>query len=1180
MQHDVCADEIPLSIQLYMQRYPTGSSGTNNKRYVNVLVLENYTSRKYHLRMEDMINEMKFQQMRDNSSKYMRIATELPNAFITFGNNQNTLRIHEASTCMEKAEREALDMSKFLHHIEDLVLSRFIEIISEIVTDSLPSGSVQLGNNQLAQEVFHLPVGKSSAYDAPNSVVSHISKRDPYAPHSDSRPIKPFNHDNNSVWHHEDSMRIPTHCHVFSSDGGSIPEEIITIRHGVPTGMATNFCEQVGCFSSKENKFIFAKRKDIPIGGDSHLHYQMAGSQAELHHYLERSHQCRHVKMVRVVLSTRTLRDPQIVMNEDHFKKPPQIIPHYMHQHLNTLSSLKGQVGIASRSVIRTLEEEHSCRVDLSQDTEAIKKLSESKWVSKKHKTGDLLEQEMINRKAIVGINSSYPVGRVATSKTVAAAICRKQTAFRYTDEEGNSTLVGPTLSKDDDGNLVPIKPGEKMQVADLNRLYNIDSCRLRRKVTNMSKDNTLGSGIIVLRRIAKNTASVLNNVIRAIQGRPLTDVVIRGEGGIIGKASQHGLDCVSLHAYREAPTHTVSVGQFANQFSESLTNSCCSEQVFNLFYAPSDIAIYLGLFWAKEIWWKTLDKTQCAEELEQMSTLTEKVYELDSSLMKSPTIKEDAKNEVGSMRSPSMNLKLQPLFPALEELNYRVRWQLVDVSPGDFCLPKIAINKEDVSVRLGFNEESTVGSVAELLEVSSAGMEFLTQEARRRIFPDMTSPTYSNITFVHGADKLQIRLEDMLCAAIHSAGMTLAKTFEPETVKWNEENGCLVLIPPRRLLNRIGFYNCNNDELNLKPLFSRPIHPPHLMLEPAVVLAFESSKRHMAVDKRQKGYGYITNNSTEHNAFVVIFKCIVCSILNPSALLQIFDNLNQQEAPSPSETDLLVDIINKFEWSRSSVVHANFDSVFDRLEQLIGFIEWTSGEECRRAFQDAARTKCRMTAHSILHQRFNQAYTTHNKFNEFHVHVIMRTIENCLMEPFGRPTSVPHGHGSAQAAKFLDKVLRCGVNHVDKEIVQMLNDRYRAIHKNGSSSKKTIVHLKRELLVLGLDWCPQRKCVVHVIGVKKEFDVLDAEHMLCMAYTMYQRTLPSRNDAMKSEIDCPKCFPIHYCSGSTLSQELGVMESLRASYSNRIQAYEDLLSDNSYEYRRLSDIFRIDIIE
>lgn len=119
---------------------------------------------------------------------------------------------------------------------------------------------------------------------------------------------------------------------------------------------------------------------------------------------------------------------------------------------------------------------------------------------------------------------------------------------------------------------------------------------------------------------------------------------------------------------------------------------------------------------------------------------------------------------------------------------------------------------------------------------------------------------------------------------------------------------------------------------------------------------------------------------------------------------------------------------------------------------------------------------------------------------------------------------------------------------------------------------------LKMELSVLGLDWCTQKKCLVHNFGFRKPFDVLDGEHMLCMVYTMYQRTLPNRNEGLSPEIDCPKCFPIYY--EYSPAKDLEVMQSLKSTYNDRINAYRALLRDENYKYRSLSDIFRIDILE
>lgn len=133
----------------------------------------------------------------------------------------------------------------------------------------------------------------------------------------------------------------------------------------------------------------------------------------------------------------------------------------------------------------------------------------------------------------------------------------------------------------------------------------------------------------------------------------------------------------------------------------------------------------------------------------------------------------------------------------------------------------------------MGFGRESIAGSVTELLELGAVGMDFLTPEARLRIFPHSNFSTKPNVTFVSGSRKMQLELNDVLCTAIHSAGMTLAKTFVNDTIEQNEEDKHPILIPPRHFLCSIDFYRNDSDELNLKPLISRPIHPPHLFWSP-----------------------------------------------------------------------------------------------------------------------------------------------------------------------------------------------------------------------------------------------------------------------------------------------------------------------------------------------------------
>ena len=190
--------------------------------------------------------------------------------------------------------------------------------------------------------------------------------------------------------------------------------------------------------------------------------------------------------------------------------------------------------------------------------------------------------------------------------------------------------------------------------------------------------------------------------------------------------------------------------------------------QAFNLYYAPKDIGIYIGLFYVKEVSWKRLSKEECLDEFKEIERLTRELYQLDSRLMESPSLKEGTQNEVCSMLASSMHVTLTPLFPKLSDLNYDRPWKQFDVSIKDFCHPKIAVEKANLTSELGFYENA-VGSVEDLLELCAGTMEFLTPEAKQRIFPGLPK-SFPGTTFVPGTNFLACGTQSIMTAAGHPA--------------------------------------------------------------------------------------------------------------------------------------------------------------------------------------------------------------------------------------------------------------------------------------------------------------------------------------------------------------------------------------------------------------------------
>eukprot|EP00956_Cyclotella_meneghiniana_P008471 scaffold11429_cov48-Cyclotella_meneghiniana.AAC.1 len=69
-------------------------------------------------------------------------------------------------------------MSKFLQHVEDAVLSKFIDILTEIVQGDLSKPASKIVKKKTCfnlptptpNQAFHYPISDNEPYDAPNSV--------------------------------------------------------------------------------------------------------------------------------------------------------------------------------------------------------------------------------------------------------------------------------------------------------------------------------------------------------------------------------------------------------------------------------------------------------------------------------------------------------------------------------------------------------------------------------------------------------------------------------------------------------------------------------------------------------------------------------------------------------------------------------------------------------------------------------------------------------------------------------------------------------------------------------------------------------------------------------------------------------------------------------------------------
>ena len=128
--------------------------------------------------------------------------------------------------------------------------------------------------------------------------------------------------------------------------------------------------------------------------------------------------------------------------------------------------------------------------------------------------------------------------------------------------------------------------------------------------------------------------------------------------------------------------------------------------------------------------------------------------------------------------------------------------------------------------------------------------------------------------------------------------------------------------------------------------------------------------------------------------------------------------------------------------------------------------------------------------------------------------------------------------------------------------------------HKKKEEEK--IAQLNNKLKVCFLEWDKKEKCLYHTLGIRRRFDACDTEHLLCLLSTCHQFTLPSRNVGSKNALDCEKHHPVRFDSKKRVARDLPFMEMMLEMYNEVETAMIGLLGDESYEFCRLADIFRI----
>jgi hypothetical protein len=379
---------------------------------------------------------------------------------------------------------------------------------------------------------------------------------------------------------------------------------------------------------------------------------------------------------------------------------------------------------------------------------------------------------------------------------------------------------------------------------------------------------------------------------------------------------------------------------------------------------------------------------------------------------------------------------------------------------------------------------------------------------------------------------------------------------------------------------------------LNLKPLLTRAVHPPHLGFEPVCYIAalatgsFDTKLRDCTDGcwTHRCGPDYVLNPATKENAWKILFKCTISAILSPHVVVQLARLAHttiEYLLPSPDDSlQSFVNLLHKFKNSKR-FLHPIFRDKFGSVLAFTDFLQKFSADGHHMMQNVATKaTGGRRKCFGELQDSFLRL--TSSKWTGFQIQTIMRTCEFCIHEPFGEVDFVESGHGGKSAAKCL--LLAAKTDKFDKTsdiptwIVKKMEERYRPPPPDRTVGHDRLRQLQLELDLIGLRWSKQFDCLVHQIGIGKKFDSSDAEHAMCMFYTMHQYTLPSRNTSVSpSRIDCTKYFPLKQSLPTKDMPLIDVMANMSLSRATRLKAYKSLLKDTKYDYRCLGDIFRID---
>ena len=869
-------------------------------------------------------------------------------------------------------------------------------------------------------------------------------------------------------------------------------------------------------------------------------------------------------------------------------------------------------------------------------------------FMPNKHRNGIIYPPEEINRKRIIGLPQSFSKEKIVTNAVTASKFASVGITLSFTRKKGNSKRqqiqIGPLAEEDPDGSVYLKKPGTITNPNHLDNVFDIQ--------TNNHHDDVFdGVNTFHFRRPAKNCPGLLENIHTVLKGKgKLVSFLAGGYGGAASLSGLYPPDISLKKTDKYVPTHVVSPGQKVSSTAMMELFQLVEGQVAcHVFFN----GLYVGPFFVKELHCQSLSPEEIRARKMSMLGWLKKIrtdYEVFSNQIKLGSTDSDAMDrELQTLSSSAVTLLFVPLIPDfLEKWKdcQRLRWDLLGICQDDIVHPKIYVRQDEVNDYFGsskqYNGWQSVLNFGQnswlpmLEETKLFEVERVLQEKVKRHDPifdethNVWNPMEQRVMDIKAREIFDGIQKEIAKVESEEDHLEEQRNSRRE-YQWNDFYHCLfyasatalyrsrkcaskdemgIMHPPRMLLSLWGGENDSNaetyennlQESSLKIFIRRSIHASLFSPDKDPVAALASIAtgcfsedvggwRDDGIPKSRNGKDFVLDPRNQELLSEIFFKATICTFLQPSALIQIYIQMNSKEdilsgnycqlVPSPQEDKVKAFIVElqKFKWVNSRCMHPIFADSFSDISTFCTFINLLM-EKGFDIFASAAKLEDRGKAVNCVLQRFESDLLL--ALTPFQGSVVMRSIETCIHDPFGPPhKNIVLGYGSKIGAKCLTSVLKCDAQEVPSYIVERLN----GIAKVAKEEKDE--RILDYISVLGLVYEEKSGCLVQKLGLQKKLDEIDIEHSLCMFATTVSLTLPELNNQRKRHpsIDGPKSFPIFYAPNpkSALAKkyngpahDLPILKQLFTHSEEEEEAYKRSVRNKSFVLRK--EIFSPDI--